>query len=144
LTRRSAGGRYGQIGIGDLLIDGELSYFGSRVGWSANTVVEYKVITGHGSIIIAEERSNTNLFWALKGENKIFGIVTRYDMKTLPVTEAYTGGMLWAAAAIAEVFDALNNFVAPGGGIKDPDAIINPAIFITPRRNIRGFEPIFP
>jgi hypothetical protein len=33
-------------------------------------------------------------------------------------------------------FDALKIFVAPGGGIKDPDATINPAIFITPQDGI--------
>lgn len=33
-------------------------------------------------------------------------------------------------------FDALKIFVAPGGGIKDSDATINPAIFITPQDGI--------
>jgi hypothetical protein len=40
-------------------------------------------------------------------------------------------------------FDALKIFVAPGGGIKDPDATINPAIFITPQDGIEVSNLLF-
>jgi hypothetical protein len=38
-------------------------------------------------------------------------------------------------------FDALKFLVAPGGGIKDLDATINPAIFITPQDGIEVSNP---
>ncbi|KAI0401096.1 hypothetical protein F4802DRAFT_601370 [Xylaria palmicola] len=37
--------------------------------------------------INANQTSNTDLWWALKGSSSNFGIVTRFDMETVPVLD---------------------------------------------------------
>ncbi|KAF2003796.1 FAD-binding domain-containing protein [Amniculicola lignicola CBS 123094] len=126
------GGRYGQVGVGGLAIGGGIGYFGKKLGWSANSVVQFEVVLADGTVTTASSSKNSDLWWALKGGNNNFAIVTRYDFKTFPITEAFAGALLWKQEAIAAFFDALYSFVAPGGGNEDVDAAINPAVIITP------------
>lgn len=127
-----AGGRYGQVGVGGLLLGGGINYFGNRYGWSHNTVVRYQVVIADGSILEVSAQSHPDLFWALKGGSNNFGIVTRYDMRTISVTSAYEGATVWVKAALPAFLQALGDFVAPGGGNEDPLVAINPAIALTP------------
>lgn len=127
-----AGGRNGQVGVGGLITGGGISFFGNRVGWSMNTVVAYEVVLGDGRILEVSSSSHPDLFWALKGGNNNFGIVTRFDMTTIPITSAYTGGTIWNAGALPAFTSALEAFVAPGGGIDDPDTAINPVYTAEP------------
>jgi FAD/FMN-containing dehydrogenase len=39
-----AGGRNGLVGVGGLTLGGGISYFGPRVGWACDNVVNYEVI----------------------------------------------------------------------------------------------------
>ena len=126
------GGRYGQVGVGGLLLGGGINYFGNRVGWSADAVVRYEVVLANSSVVEVSANSYADLFWALKGGNNNFGIVTRFDVKTLPITTAYVGGIVWPAAGIDPFLDAVGSFVLPGGGSDDPFVAINPAIALTP------------
>ena len=126
------GGRYGQVGVGGLPIGGGIGYFGKRMGWGANSVVQFEVVLADGTVTTASSTKNSDLWWALKGGNNNFAIVTRYDMKTIPITQAYEGAVLWQKEAIPAFFNALYSFLAPGGGNEDVDAAINPAVLITP------------
>jgi FAD/FMN-containing dehydrogenase len=126
------GGRYGQVGVGGLAIGGGIGYFGKRSGWGANSVVQFEVVLADGTVTTASASKNPDLWWALKGGNNNFAIVTRYDMKTIPITQAFAGAILWQQQAIPAFFDALYSYVAPGGGNEDVDAAINPALIVTP------------
>ncbi|KAL9123061.1 MAG: hypothetical protein Q9187_000388 [Circinaria calcarea] len=127
-----AGGRYGQVGVGGLLTGGGINYFGNRFGWSFNSIVQYEVVVADSSILQVNASSHPDLFWALKGGSNNFGIVTRFDMKTFPVTTAYVGGIVWIPDALPAFLEAVGNFVQPGGGSEDPLVAINPAIALTP------------
>lgn len=131
-----AGGRYGQVGVGGLLTGGGINFFGNRVGWSMNTVVGYEVVLGDGRILEVSSSSHPDLFWALKGGNNNFGIVTRFDMTTIPVTSAFSGGTLWKAGALPAFTSALEAFVTPGGGIDDLNTAINPVFQVTPATGV--------
>lgn len=126
------GGRYGQVGVGGLLTGGGINYFGNRVGWSMNNIIGYELVIGDGSILDVSADSHPDLFWALKGGNNNFGVITRFDMKTFPITSAYTGGNVWFSGAIPAFTSALEAFVTPGGGIDDLDTAINPSYQCTP------------
>ncbi|KAF5862543.1 hypothetical protein ETB97_011540 [Aspergillus alliaceus] len=93
------GGRYGQVGVGGLLLGGGIGYFSSQVGWGANSVVQYEVVLPDSSIVLVNAASHPVLFWALKGGSNYFGIVTRFDMKTIPMGDAFYSGKIWTSAS---------------------------------------------
>ena len=131
-----AGGRYGQVGVGGLLTGGGINYFGNRVGWSMNTLVGCEVVLGDGRILEVSSSSHPDLFWALKGGNNNFGIITRFDMSTIPITSAFAGGIVWGSGALPAFTSALEAFVAPGGGMDDLDTAINPVFQVTPATGV--------
>ncbi|KGO70750.1 FAD linked oxidase, N-terminal [Penicillium expansum] len=126
------GGRYGQVGVGGLLLGGGIGYFSSKMGWGADSVVQYEVVLENGSIVLVDRTSHPDLFWALKGGSNNFGIVTRYDMVTMEVGDAFASGIIWKSASTTQWFEALNAYMAPGGGVEDVNAAIMPIVALTP------------
>jgi hypothetical protein len=130
-----AGGRFSPVGVGGLLLGGGINYFGSQVGWSFSTVVNYKVVLANSTIVYANKTSNPDLFWALKGGGNNFGIVTRYDMKTYPVQQLYGGITLYDVKDCNRFLDAVASYTLPGGGSYDPRSAILPDINLDPATN---------
>ncbi|POS72420.1 FAD binding domain-containing protein [Diaporthe helianthi] len=130
------GGRYPTVGVGGLLVGGGISYFSGKHGWSCDTVVAYEVVLADGSIVEATAAgAHADLFWALRGGHNNFGIVTRFDLKTFPMTSAYYGGTIWDgknASAQTQFFAALDAYVLPGGGVDDPNAATSAIVSVTP------------
>ncbi|KAJ5735334.1 FAD linked oxidase N-terminal [Penicillium malachiteum] len=126
------GGRYAQVGVGGLLLGGGIGYFSSKMGWGANSVVQYEVMLANSSVVLVNCTSHPDLFWALKGGSNNFGIVTRYDLTTLEIGDAFSNVMIWSSEATTQWFDALNAYLAPGGGVEDVNAAIMPIVALTP------------
>lgn len=126
-----AGGRVPTVGS-SLLLGGGISYFSGNVGWAANTVVNYELVTADSKILQVNARSHPDLFWALKGGSNNFGIVTRYDLKTYPKGPIFGGTVSWDTQYVQRYIDAHSAFIAPGGGADDPKAAIMPDWQITP------------
>lgn len=62
----------------------------------------------NGTIINASFSQNTDLFWALKGGGPNFGIVTRFDLYTIPVLEIWGKVQIYStdmAFKLLEAFD---------------------------------------
>lgn len=78
------------IGVGGLTLGGGISYFSPRYGWTCDSVSNFQVVLVDGSIVDANASSNPDLFFALKGGNNNFGIVTRIDLNT------FEQGLVWA------------------------------------------------
>ena len=138
------GGRYGPVGVSGLLLGGGINFFGSRRGWSMNSVVNYQVVLANHSIVNVNATSLPDLFWAIKGGANNFGIVTRFDCQTFPVTNVYGGLVAYDTPSMPKYVEAIANFVAPGGGSEDPDAAIIPSIAITPAtKSVTGLAVVF-
>jgi hypothetical protein len=140
------GGRYGTVGVGGLLVGGGISYFSSTKGWGCDTIVGYEVVLADGSVVEARaDGKYADLFWALHGGHNNFGIVTRFDLKTFPVTSAYIGGAAWNGSAMSvqtQFFSAFESYMAPGGGVDDPNVAISAIINLTPSTGLRQVTSI--
>ena len=109
------GGRTAGVGIGGLSTGGGISYFGTRYGWTADTIVNFEVVLGNGTIVNANANENSDLLWALRGGSNNFGIVTRIDMETFE-QNPFFGGF---AYFVPDVWvDEVQEFVK----INDPEA----------------------
>lgn len=98
----AAGGRLGPVGVPGLLLAGGVNFYGNQVGFGCNTVINYEVVLADGSLVNANSTQNSDLFWALKGGSSNFGLVTRFDLETIPSTQVWAG----AYTVSAEYVDA--------------------------------------
>ncbi|KAI0195405.1 hypothetical protein EV127DRAFT_185250 [Xylaria flabelliformis] len=131
-----AGGRYPTVGVGGFLVGGGISYFSSTKGWGCDNIVKYEVVLADGSVVEATSQGRyADLFWALRGGHNNFGIVTRFDMTTFPVSSAYWSVTSWNGSnetTRSQFFDALDKYMAPGGGVDDPNVATSPILAISP------------
>ena len=109
------GGRTGSVGVGGFLTGGGNSFHSASHGMACDTVVNYEVVIANGSIINANIRENADLWVALKGGSANFGLVTRFDLRTIQFPDP-TRPEIWGEflsfdpAAGNEVVDAMVAF----------------------------------
>lgn len=94
LNKTVAGGRNGAVGVGGLTLGGGISYFSPQVGWTCDTLVNAEIVLPSGKLVNANHTSHADLFRALKGGMNNFGVVTRLDFETLPISEILAGGIV--------------------------------------------------
>ncbi|EGP86399.1 uncharacterized protein MYCGRDRAFT_104786 [Zymoseptoria tritici IPO323] len=88
------GGRVASVGVAGLTTGGGLSFFTGLHGFACDNVQNYEVVTADGRIRNANETSNPNLYFALRGGSGNFGIVTRFDFDAYPSGDSVIGGNL--------------------------------------------------
>ncbi|KAM0351034.1 hypothetical protein ACHAPU_002815 [Fusarium lateritium] len=116
------GGRVHDIGVGGLTTGGGISYFSNLYGWACDNVESYEVVLANGLIITASATQYPDLYWALRGGGNNFGLVVKFNLKTIPLPK----GQLWGGLRVytenefIEVTDALFNIIK--NSEKDPKA----------------------
>lgn len=126
------GGRYAPVGVPGLLLGGGMSHYSGVYGWAANQIVNYEIVTADSKIIQANQTSNTDLFWALKGGSNNFGIVTRFDLRTFDEPLVFAGTITYDTPYYPQFLDALTSYLGPEGGIQDAKSALVPALFVFP------------
>ncbi|KAL4869885.1 hypothetical protein BDV12DRAFT_167013 [Aspergillus spectabilis] len=104
------GGRTGPVGVGGFLLGGGNSFHGARVGLACDNVENYEVVLSSGRIVNANRETNADLFKALKGGSNNFGIVTKYDIKTLDDANLWGGLVVFENSTTDQQIDALVKF----------------------------------
>ncbi|KAJ5654157.1 hypothetical protein N7490_001160 [Penicillium lividum] len=120
-----AGGRLGPVGVPGLLLAGGINFYGNQVGFACTTVINYEVILADGSLVQVNQTSHPDLFWALKGGSSNFGLVTRFDMETIPSRKVWAGSYTVAAKYIDQFLAAIATYSA---NIYDAKSHIVPAL----------------
>jgi FAD/FMN-containing dehydrogenase len=104
------GGRDGDVGVGGFLLGGGNSYHTGTTGFGCDTVVNFEIVLSNGTILDANATSHADLYKALKGGGLNFGIVTRFDMQTMPAIDLAYGRSFMSAEHAGEVSDAIVGF----------------------------------
>ena len=65
-----------------------------------------------GSVVQANDGTNSDLFRALKGGGNNFGIVTRFDIITFPARDIWDGIVAYTKDSTPQLVQATANFVA--------------------------------
>jgi FAD binding domain/Berberine and berberine like len=73
-------------GASGLILGGGFGWLTRYGGLSCDNVEGFTVMTVDGSVVQADERENTDLFWALRGGGGNFGVVTEFRVKLHPVS----------------------------------------------------------
>ena len=101
-------GRYVQgggcltVGVAGLIQSGGFGPFSKGFGMAAASLVEAEIVTADGGVRIANQCTNPELFWGIKGGGGgSFGVVTRLTLRTHELPAFFGGGLCDGQGVVA-------------------------------------------
>jgi FAD/FMN-containing dehydrogenase len=113
-------------GVAGLTLGGGIGYLTRRWGLTIDNLLSVDVILADGRFVIANEKKNTDLFWAVRGGGGNFGVVTSFKFRLHPLTTVYAGPTFWPLEQSVEVMSAYREFI-----LKAPEEINGFFAFLT-------------
>jgi len=111
IGRAAVTGTVGVVGMAGLTLGGGYGPLTTRFGLALDNLLAAEVVLADGSLAIADERSNPELFWALRGGGGNFGVVTQMRHRLHRLASVYTGTILYpveqAVAVLSGCADVL-------------------------------------
>jgi FAD/FMN-containing dehydrogenase len=110
-----AAGACPSVGIAGLTLGGGLGVLGRRYGLTSDQLDGAQVVLADGRLVDCDERRDADLFWGLRGAGGgQFGIVTRFDFRTVPAHDLTCFKLAWPYARAAAAIEAWQTW-APDG-----------------------------
>ncbi|KAK9784142.1 putative Bifunctional solanapyrone synthase [Seiridium cardinale] len=94
----------------DEILQGGISFFSQGHGWSCDSVIEFEIVLANGSVVMASEWANPDLFWALRGGGSNYGIVSRVTIDAFPQHPSLYKFRRWHTSSFDRVFQRLDSF----------------------------------
>ena len=129
------------VGITGLTLGGGIGLLGRRFGLTCDHLVAAEVVLADGRVVRCDERTQPDLFWALRGAGGgQFGIVTRLVLETVQVPQATRVDLRWRAEDAEQVITAWQAW-APDA---DPDVTLDLSVVAEPGRplTVRAFGAV--
>jgi FAD/FMN-containing dehydrogenase len=98
-------------GVGGLTLGGGIGYLTREYGYTIDSLLSADVVLADGSFVKADERTNPDLFWALRGGGGNFGVVTSFRFRLHPVKFVYAGPTFWPMEQATDVLTAYRDFI---------------------------------
>jgi FAD/FMN-containing dehydrogenase len=98
-------------GVGGLTLGGGIGYLTRAYGLTIDNLLSADVVLADGSVVTADERTNPDLFWALRGGGGNFGVVTSFEFRAHPVRTVYAGPTFWPLDQTTDVIAAYREFI---------------------------------
>jgi FAD/FMN-containing dehydrogenase len=108
----TTGGIISTTGVGGLTLGGGIGYLSRGLGLSVDNLVSADVVTADGRLLIASEKENEDLFWALRGGGGNFGVVTSFEFRLSPVKDIYGGPMFFELEHAGDILRFYRDFIA--------------------------------
>lgn len=86
-------GDTGSVGIGGLTLGGGVGYLVRKHGLTIDDLLAADIVTADGQLLRADEKTNPDLFWAIRGGGGNFGVATRFKFR-LHEVGSVLGGLL--------------------------------------------------
>jgi FAD/FMN-containing dehydrogenase len=107
----TTGGIISTTGIAGLTLGGGIGYLSRGFGLSLDNLISADVVTADGKMIIASERDNADLFWAIRGGGGNFGVCTSLEYRLRPVQNVYWGPMFYEIKETANILRFYRDYI---------------------------------
>ncbi len=94
------------VSVAGYTLGGGLGWYGRKHGLAANSVSAIELVGGDGEVRRVSQRTEPELFWALRGGGGNFGVVTALEFDLIPVEEVYAGVLFFPHERAEEVLQA--------------------------------------
>jgi len=108
----TTGGIVASTGIAGLTLGGGIGYLSRAFGLTCDNLVSADVVTADGRSLVASERENADLFWALRGGGGNFGAVTSFEYKLHPVKDIVAGIFFYPLERTRDVLAFFRDYIA--------------------------------
>jgi FAD/FMN-containing dehydrogenase len=100
------------VGIAGYSLGGGIGWLARKYGLQTNSVVALEIVTADGAHRRVNAANESELFWALRGGNGNFGVVTAIEFDVYRVPELYAGAMFFPVERAREVLDTWTRLTA--------------------------------
>ncbi len=100
------------VGVAGLTLGGGEGRLMEKYGAACDNLLSAQVVTVDGRQIEASQKSNPDLFWAIRGGGGNFGVVTTLEYLLHPVGDVLSGALMYPAGRIPELLQAFTKFLA--------------------------------
>lgn len=87
----TTGGVVSTTGIGGLTLGGGIGWIMGKHAMAVDNLISAEVVLASGDIVTASERSEPDLFWAIRGGGGNFGVVTSFEYRAYPLRTVIGG-----------------------------------------------------
>lgn len=103
-------GDAGSVGISGITLGGGVGFLVRKYGLTIDSLLAAEVVTADGQVLMVDDETHPDLFWAIRGGGGNFGVVTRLRLALHPV-DPFVGGFLIlpARSEVLEGFMALSD-----------------------------------
>ncbi len=96
------------VGIVGYSLGGGIGWLARKHGMQTNAVRAIEIVTAEGRLVRTDATHEPDLFWALRGGNGNYGVVTAIEFDVLPVRELYAGALFFPVEQVADVLGTWN------------------------------------
>jgi hypothetical protein len=108
----TTGGIISSTGVSGLTLGGGIGYLTRGFGLSIDNLLSADVVTADGRFLVASERENADLFWALRGGGGNFGVVTSLEFQLHEVKDIYGGPMFFELGEVGNILRFYREYIA--------------------------------
>ncbi len=90
-------GDTGSVGIGGITLGGGIGFLARKYGMTIDDLLAAEVVTADGEILLVDDETHPDLFWAIRGGGGNFGVATRFKFR-LHEVPSIVGGILMLPA----------------------------------------------
>jgi FAD/FMN-containing dehydrogenase len=108
----TTGGIISTTGVAGLTLGGGIGYLARGYGLSLDNLISADVVTADGRFLVASDRENEDLFWAIRGGGGNFGVVTSFEFRLHPVDNIYGGPMFYELKYAGDILRFYREYIA--------------------------------
>jgi len=98
------------VGIGGFTTGGGEGILGGKHGFGSDNLISVDVVLADATTVTADDETNADLFWAIRGGGGNFGVVTSFRYRVHPVTEVLAGTLVYDMDQASDVLAFYNEF----------------------------------